>query len=380
MFAYAGFLYVTAAARTENLQKAKSVFTSVLVGFVLVLGAVLIVDVVLSVLTEKDFGYWSKIECANWPTLGDASSNTTGGISVVSASLNDGVLSSIPTESGDLTVKQDVTPKVTIPEDTSYEDGLLMLQQIAGENGEDYEQLYAYIQNKDGSGKWVFLGEGTSTNVVIGDTTLQEVIEAEIANNDVDVITIFHTHPYASHDGKNDQSMASLNDMNFALGLQLAYKDTGVTFQSGVVTDTAVIFYSVPENSTLANEFLKEEYAFVEYINTPSIQQEYIRLEQGEYSDLLINRFRVMSAALDGELGPEGKAAAEKYTAVLEQSYLAELRELQGAGRLLELQREYENSGASIEIIYLPNGDGTGYIQIGRLAYAVFYADSESSH
>lgn len=66
MFAYAGFLYVTAAARTENHQKARSVFSSVLIGFVIVISAWLIVDIILTVFTDKDFGFWVDIDCGDF--------------------------------------------------------------------------------------------------------------------------------------------------------------------------------------------------------------------------------------------------------------------------------------------------------------------------
>lgn len=78
MFVYAGFLYVTAAANTENLQKARSVFTSVFIGFILVLTAWLIVDLVLTVLTphKNGFGFWADIQCERFPTLQDAMGST----------------------------------------------------------------------------------------------------------------------------------------------------------------------------------------------------------------------------------------------------------------------------------------------------------------
>ncbi|MFQ5540824.1 MAG: pilin [Candidatus Paceibacteria bacterium] len=63
MFAYAGFLYVTAAARSDNLNQAKGIFGKVFLGLVIVLAAWLIVDIILSVFTEKDFGFWSDIKC-----------------------------------------------------------------------------------------------------------------------------------------------------------------------------------------------------------------------------------------------------------------------------------------------------------------------------
>lgn len=78
MFAYAGFLYVTAATNAENIKKAKDIFGKVLLGFVFVLTAWLIVDIVLSVLTEKNFGFWTNLDCSGGiPTFEDASVNTT---------------------------------------------------------------------------------------------------------------------------------------------------------------------------------------------------------------------------------------------------------------------------------------------------------------
>ena len=78
MFVYAGFLYVTAAANAENLEKAKRVFSTVLIGFVLVLTAWLIVDLILTTLTpHKDgFGFWVSIECESFSELGDAVGST----------------------------------------------------------------------------------------------------------------------------------------------------------------------------------------------------------------------------------------------------------------------------------------------------------------
>lgn len=63
MFAYAGFLYVTASASPENVKKAKDLFTKVFMGFVFILIAWLIVDLTLSVFTGKGFGFWSEFTC-----------------------------------------------------------------------------------------------------------------------------------------------------------------------------------------------------------------------------------------------------------------------------------------------------------------------------
>lgn len=64
MFVYAGFLYVTAAANQDNLNKAKTVFGNVFIGFVIVLVAWLVVDLIMSVfVNEKEVGPWNRIEC-----------------------------------------------------------------------------------------------------------------------------------------------------------------------------------------------------------------------------------------------------------------------------------------------------------------------------
>lgn len=78
MFAYAGFLYVTAASNPENINKAKSIFGKVLLGFVFVLTAWLIIDIILSTFTNKNFGFWTDLKCEAPPTLSDATGTTVG--------------------------------------------------------------------------------------------------------------------------------------------------------------------------------------------------------------------------------------------------------------------------------------------------------------
>ena len=73
MFAYAGILYVTAAANPKNIQKAHSIFGHVFVGFLLVLTAWLIINIILSVLTGRGLTSWTKdIDCPKQPTYQQA--------------------------------------------------------------------------------------------------------------------------------------------------------------------------------------------------------------------------------------------------------------------------------------------------------------------
>ena len=55
MFVWAGILYFTASAKEQNIKDAHDIFWKVFLGFVFILGAWLIVDLVLSVLTGKGF-------------------------------------------------------------------------------------------------------------------------------------------------------------------------------------------------------------------------------------------------------------------------------------------------------------------------------------
>ena len=63
MFAYAGFLYVTAASNHSHLDSAKKIFANTLIGLIFILCAYLIVDLTLKVFTGSPLDAWSKIQC-----------------------------------------------------------------------------------------------------------------------------------------------------------------------------------------------------------------------------------------------------------------------------------------------------------------------------
>lgn len=60
MFAYAGFLYVTNEAIGEQ-AKARSIFSNVAMGLVILLAAWLVVDTLMKALLGGDFGPWNDI-------------------------------------------------------------------------------------------------------------------------------------------------------------------------------------------------------------------------------------------------------------------------------------------------------------------------------
>jgi len=65
MFAYAGFLYFTSAANPKGIGKAKNVFKTVFWGFVIAIGAWLIIQTLLKVvLTPTYYQSWNVIQCS----------------------------------------------------------------------------------------------------------------------------------------------------------------------------------------------------------------------------------------------------------------------------------------------------------------------------
>jgi len=58
MFAYAGFLMVTAGGSTEKVGKAKTIFTNVAIGVIIAVIAWLIISLILSILSPAGFWSW----------------------------------------------------------------------------------------------------------------------------------------------------------------------------------------------------------------------------------------------------------------------------------------------------------------------------------
>ena len=54
MFSYAGWLYMSSGGNTSKISKANAIFTSVLVGIGLALGAFLIIDIIVDSLVRPD--------------------------------------------------------------------------------------------------------------------------------------------------------------------------------------------------------------------------------------------------------------------------------------------------------------------------------------
>ena len=69
MFAWAGILYFTSAASGENVSKAKRIFTDSLTGFIIALGAYLIIQTILhTILAPQYFSGWNSVTCVNSET------------------------------------------------------------------------------------------------------------------------------------------------------------------------------------------------------------------------------------------------------------------------------------------------------------------------
>jgi len=75
----AGFRLVTSGGDAGAAQKAKGMFTNVIIGFVLVLSAWLIVDTILVALTDRDgLKMWTNISCSTGVVSTTGSSESTG--------------------------------------------------------------------------------------------------------------------------------------------------------------------------------------------------------------------------------------------------------------------------------------------------------------
>ena len=61
LFAWAGVLLLTAGGKPDNVSKARSIFTSVLIGLIVIISAWLIVDIILKTLLDGDFGPWNEV-------------------------------------------------------------------------------------------------------------------------------------------------------------------------------------------------------------------------------------------------------------------------------------------------------------------------------
>ncbi|MBY0539192.1 hypothetical protein K2P56_02005 [Patescibacteria group bacterium] len=67
LFAYAGFMYYTAASSPENIKKAHGIFTKTLGGIVLILAAWLVVDILMQTITGGTWALSRDIQCLSYP-------------------------------------------------------------------------------------------------------------------------------------------------------------------------------------------------------------------------------------------------------------------------------------------------------------------------
>ncbi len=67
LFAYAGILFFTNTANSENISKAKAIFKDVFIGFIIALSGYFVVQTLLNVLVKQSFysgGNWANIQCS----------------------------------------------------------------------------------------------------------------------------------------------------------------------------------------------------------------------------------------------------------------------------------------------------------------------------
>lgn len=102
LFVYAGFLMVTAGGDMGQISRARSIFTTVAIGFIIALAAWLIIDTVMKTLFNEGaypgFGPWNQLECSEQPELyvregADADDRAYGGGVTLPDPIPEGTLS-----------------------------------------------------------------------------------------------------------------------------------------------------------------------------------------------------------------------------------------------------------------------------------------------
>lgn len=89
LFAVAGIKLATSGGNASAVSSAKSIFTNVIIGFLILLASWLIIDTVMKVFakglqltTDAPFGVWNEIQCTQQPTGGQPTNNQGGGVAV----------------------------------------------------------------------------------------------------------------------------------------------------------------------------------------------------------------------------------------------------------------------------------------------------------
>lgn len=67
LFAYAGFMYFTAASSPENIKKAHGIFTKTLGGIVIILASWLVINLLMITVSGNTFSLSDAIECEEYP-------------------------------------------------------------------------------------------------------------------------------------------------------------------------------------------------------------------------------------------------------------------------------------------------------------------------
>jgi hypothetical protein len=103
LFAYAGFLYFTSGASPENQSKAKKIFKPLFLGFLLILGAWLIINTILFTILDRNQypnSSWFKVDCTTLERprtvpISEVIGNTLGNIPLIGSLLQGGATPSV---------------------------------------------------------------------------------------------------------------------------------------------------------------------------------------------------------------------------------------------------------------------------------------------
>lgn len=87
MFAYAGVLYFTSSV-SNQIEKAKKVFKAVFIGFIIVVGAWLAIQTLMSAILDDSYKNWNQISCQSGRRTSESINTLLNSIGVLTSNLN----------------------------------------------------------------------------------------------------------------------------------------------------------------------------------------------------------------------------------------------------------------------------------------------------
>jgi hypothetical protein len=318
--AYVGIVLILAPTNPEAQSRAKGFFSNAFRGFFILLVAWLLVDTGMKLLYDgrkSHFGPWNEIlsisgdsQCISESNNFTSSSNATSSV----LSIKKGVRPFGIIEAGEvapLGTSAVYPPKtgVTIPRNSTYDEGVALLKKDADDPSVTLESSYAYLPNAK---EWWGLGSGDRISTSINLGNLPEI--------DEDTIFVFHLHPYdvASYKPAPPSALDIFGAAYSKINIE---SQNNIHVRYFVVDLHGVWEYEVQSNLAAqkiieesSEESVKKYYNLSDFFQIPVIKKDLETLlsVNSSSSRELAAEFVVVERALQGEYGAVIKKKAEQ--------------------------------------------------------------------